>query len=53
VVGGRLEVVEVTPMEGGQDLLVRWAPGGSGGWEARYRFTYAAGLISVADLQYA
>ena len=53
VIGGRLEVLNVTPTEGGQDLLVRWRPGGSGGWEARYRLTYDGGLIAEANLQYA
>jgi hypothetical protein len=53
VIGGRLQVFTVSPMAGGQDLLVQWAPAGSTGWRAHYRFTYAGDLIAVADLQYA
>lgn len=53
VMGGRLEVLTVTPILGGQDLLVRWAPGGSGGWQAHYRFTMTDSAITTADLQYA
>ncbi|GAA3771056.1 hypothetical protein GCM10022225_67740 [Plantactinospora mayteni] len=53
VIGGRLEVVEVAPMAGGQDLLVHWAPEGSSGWRAHYRFSYTGDRIAVADLQYA
>jgi ketosteroid isomerase-like protein len=53
VIGGSLRVLEVTPMEGGQDLLVHWAPKGSDGWRAHYRFTYADDRIVKADLQYA
>ncbi|HEX6351355.1 nuclear transport factor 2 family protein [Actinophytocola sp.] len=53
VIGGRLDVLSVSPMENGQDLLVNFAPTGDGGFEARYRFTYEDGLIVKADLQYA
>lgn len=53
VIGGRLQVVTVSPTAGGQDLLVHWAPEGSSGWRAHYRFTYADERITVADLQYA
>jgi hypothetical protein len=53
VLGGRLQVLSVTPTPGGQDLLVHWAPQGSAGWRAHYRFTTTATAIALADLQYA
>jgi hypothetical protein len=53
VIGGRLKVLSVTAMPGGQDLLVHWAPAGSDGWRAHYRFTMTADGITLADLQYA
>ena len=53
VIGGALEVIEVEPAEGGQRLLVHWAPRGSDGWRAHYTFTVRNGAIVVADLQYA
>jgi hypothetical protein len=53
VIGGRLQVLSVTAIPGGQDLLVHWAPQGSAGWRAHYRFTMTATAITVADLQYA
>lgn len=53
VMGGTLEVREVTSTAVGQDLLVHWAPSGSTGWKARYRFTFAGDKIGLADLQYA
>ncbi|APU19519.1 nuclear transport factor 2 family protein [Actinoalloteichus sp. GBA129-24] len=53
VIGGSLAVLEVTPTSDGQELLVHWAPAGSDGWQARYRFTFESDRIAVADLQYA
>ncbi|MEO3828814.1 nuclear transport factor 2 family protein [Actinomadura sp. B10D3] len=53
VIGGRLEVLSVTRISGGQDLLVHWAPRGSTGWRAHYRFTFQGDRIALADLQYA
>lgn len=53
VIGGRLRVLSVTAMPGGQDLLVHWAPQGSSGWRAHYRFTMTDTTITLADLQYA
>jgi hypothetical protein len=53
VIGGRLEVLERHPRDGGIDLLVRFAPGGTGGFRAWYRFDVDDGLISRADLTYA
>lgn len=53
VIGGTLRVLEVAAKPGGQDLLVHWAPGGSAGWRAHYRFTMTATTITTADLQYA
>ena len=53
VMGGRLDVLTVTPIADGQDLLVHWAPAGSDGWRAHYRFTMTDSHITLADLQYA
>ena len=54
VIGGRIEVLGRTPMADGEDLLVRFAPGGRGrGFEAHYQFTYHDGRIAHADLTYA
>jgi hypothetical protein len=53
VIGGSLEVLEATPVAGGQRLLVRWAPAGSSGWQAHYTFTVDGDAIALADLQYA
>lgn len=53
VIGGRLEILSVTSQPGGQDLLVHWAPAGSSGWRAHYRFTMTDTQITRADLQYA
>ncbi len=53
MIGGRLEVLSATAMPGGQDPLVHWAPAGSSGWRAHYRFTMTETAITLADLQYA
>lgn len=53
VIGGSLRVLESTPMDGGVDLLVHWAPEGSAGFRAHYRFTIGGDVITGADLQYA
>lgn len=53
VIGSTLEVLEITPVENGQRLLVQWAPTDSGGRQAYYTFTTNDGLIMLADLQYA
>ena len=53
VIGGKLRVIEVSPMDGGQDLLVHWAPGGTGGFRAHYRFSVSGDDISHAELTYA
>lgn len=46
-----LQVVESS--DNRQRLLVRFAPGGSGGFEAYYTFDIATDRITVLDLQYA
>ncbi|HEX6685908.1 MAG TPA: nuclear transport factor 2 family protein [Candidatus Limnocylindrales bacterium] len=51
---GTLTVLQIA--ESGTDrqrLLVRFAPGGSGGFQASYAFTVAGGRISLLDMQYA
>ncbi|MGW4800013.1 hypothetical protein ACWEPC_47120, partial [Nonomuraea sp. NPDC004297] len=54
VIGGTLRVLSIAGRRGdGQKLLVHWAPGGSGGWEAHYDFTVGGGRIVRVDLQYA
>jgi hypothetical protein len=53
VIGGKLTVLKNTPKSDGTTLLVRFAPGGSGGFEANYEFTSRDGLITKLDLQYA
>ncbi|WP_101783612.1 nuclear transport factor 2 family protein [Nonomuraea indica] len=53
VIGGRLTVLGETPRPGGTTLLVRFQPGGVGGFRASYSFDIAGGLITRAELQYA
>jgi ketosteroid isomerase-like protein len=54
VIGGTLDVLAVDQdRTDGQVLLVRFAPGGTGGFRAYYNFSVADGQIVVADLQYA
>ncbi|QGV78566.1 nuclear transport factor 2 family protein [Streptomyces ficellus] len=53
VIGGRLTVLKNTPKSNGTTLLVRFAPGGSGGFEANYEFDVRDGRIAKLNLQYA
>jgi SnoaL-like domain len=56
VMGGRLRVIRVARnpwRRPGLTLLVRFAPAGSVGWDAYYRFVVRKARIAVADLQYA
>jgi hypothetical protein len=53
VIGGAIEVLGRTPFDKGETLLVRFSPGGVGGFKANYKFTYRNGLIAQADLTYA
>ncbi|GAA1555741.1 hypothetical protein GCM10009804_10770 [Kribbella hippodromi] len=54
VVGGALRVVRIVERRAdGQKLLVHWAPGGTGGFEAHYHFTVRGDRIAAANLQYA
>ncbi|MZD08644.1 hypothetical protein GTW43_26715 [Streptomyces sp. SID5785] len=53
VIGGRLTVLKNTPTRGGTTLLVRFAPGGHGGFEANYAFDVRDGRIARLNLQYA
>ena len=55
VIGGRLTIIRrVTRPRNprGATYLVRFAPGGTGGFLAHYRFETRGGRITVADLQY-
>jgi hypothetical protein len=55
VIGGRLTVIrKVTRPRNprGVTYLVRFAPGGTGGFLDHYRFETRGGRITVADLQY-
>ncbi|MFF8287841.1 nuclear transport factor 2 family protein [Streptomyces sp. NPDC016309] len=53
VIGGRLTVLKNTPKSNGTTLLVRFAPGGDGGFEATYEFDVRDGRIEKLNLQYA
>ncbi|MFH8491845.1 nuclear transport factor 2 family protein [Streptomyces longisporoflavus] len=53
VIGGKLTVLKDTPQSNGTTLLVRFAPGGTGGFEANYEFQVRDGRIAKLDLQYA
>lgn len=53
VIGGTLTVLKNTPKSNGTTLLVRFAPGGTGGFEADYEFDVRDGRIARLDLQYA
>ncbi|GAA2362414.1 nuclear transport factor 2 family protein [Nonomuraea africana] len=53
VIGGRLTVLGTTPRQGGTTMLVRFAPGGTGGFRASYSFDISGGLITKATLEYA
>ncbi|RKS76734.1 glyoxylase-like metal-dependent hydrolase (beta-lactamase superfamily II) [Actinomadura pelletieri DSM 43383] len=54
VIGGRLTVIRVAENRPGhQRLLVRFAPGGQGGFEAYYAFTVDGSSITRAELTYA
>ncbi|GAA2615270.1 nuclear transport factor 2 family protein [Actinomadura fulvescens] len=54
VIGGTLTVVRVVEdRPGHQRLLVRFAPGGTGGFEAHYAFTVTGSAITKAELTYA
>ncbi|WP_218009559.1 MBL fold metallo-hydrolase [Actinomadura kijaniata] len=54
VIGGRLTVTRVAENRPGhQRLLVRFAPGGSGGFDAYYAFTVNGSSITRAELTYA
>ncbi|WP_413751782.1 nuclear transport factor 2 family protein [Streptomyces sp. R-74717] len=53
VIGGKLTVLKNTPKSNGTTLLVRFAPGGTGGFEANYEFDVRDGRIARLNLQYA
>ncbi|MFI0450915.1 nuclear transport factor 2 family protein [Actinomadura sp. 6N118] len=54
VIGGTLTVIKVAGNRPGyQRLLVRFAPGGTGGFEAYYAFTVTGSAITKAELTYA
>ncbi|MFI9555109.1 MBL fold metallo-hydrolase [Nonomuraea endophytica] len=54
VIGGKLTVTRVTENRPGyQRLLVRFAPGGQGGFAANYAFTVNGSTITKAELTYA
>lgn len=53
VIGGRLTVLKNTPKSNGTTLLVRFAPDGTGGFEATYDFDVRDGRIAGLTLQYA
>lgn len=53
VLGGTYEILEVSAQPAEAQILLRFAPGGSGGFRARYIFSFTNGKISSATLQYA
>ncbi|MEV1003107.1 nuclear transport factor 2 family protein [Nonomuraea sp. NPDC050202] len=53
VIGGVYTLLEHTPRTGGVTLLVRFQPGGTGGFRAAYHFDISDGLITMATLEYA
>jgi hypothetical protein len=53
VIGGVYTLLDHTPREGGVTLLVRFQPGGVGGFRANYHFDITDGLITKATLEYA
>ncbi|MEU9828190.1 nuclear transport factor 2 family protein [Micromonospora chersina] len=53
VVGGVYTLLGHTPHPDGVTVLVRFQPGGVGGFRANYRLSVTDGLISRADLRYA
>ncbi|MFG3437447.1 nuclear transport factor 2 family protein [Nonomuraea sp. NPDC047897] len=53
VIGGRYTLLEHTPRAGGVTMLVRFQPGGVGGFRAHYHFDISDGLITKATLEYA
>ncbi|MGW5262344.1 MBL fold metallo-hydrolase [Microbispora sp. NPDC004025] len=54
VIGGSLTVIRVAENRPGhQRLLVRFAPGGQGGFDAYYAFTVDGSAITKAELTYA
>jgi SnoaL-like domain len=53
VIGGIYTLLDHTPRAGGVTMLVRFQPGGTGGFRANYSFDIADGLITKATLEYA
>lgn len=53
VMGGRYEVIEVTDRGNETRVLVRFSPGGSGGFRANYDFTFSSNLVTRMNLSYA
>jgi hypothetical protein len=53
VIGGVYELLGSTPRAGGVSMLVRFQPGGVGGFRANYHFDITDGLITQATLEYA
>ncbi|GAA3701187.1 hypothetical protein GCM10022224_078870 [Nonomuraea antimicrobica] len=53
VIGGVYTLIEHTPRAGGTTMLVRFQPGGVGGFRANYSFDVTDGLITKATLEYA
>ncbi|MEV0145608.1 MULTISPECIES: nuclear transport factor 2 family protein [unclassified Nonomuraea] len=53
VIGGVYTLLDHTPRAGGVTMLVRFQPGGVGGFRANYHFDITDGLITKATLEYA
>ncbi|MEV4064370.1 hypothetical protein [Nonomuraea dietziae] len=53
VIGGVYTLLDHTTRAGGVTMLVRFQPGGVGGFRANYSFDITDGLITKATLEYA
>ncbi|CAL9459350.1 hypothetical protein SUDANB95_02588 [Actinosynnema sp. ALI-1.44] len=53
VIGGAYTLLDHTRHDGGTTMLVRFQPGGTGGFRANYRFDITDGRITKATLEYA
>jgi hypothetical protein len=53
VIGGVYTLLDHTPRADGVTMLVRFQPGGVGGFRANYDFAVTGGLITKATLEYA
>jgi hypothetical protein len=53
VIGGSMEVLDIKPVENGQDVLVRWTTASGSSWEAYYLFEVSDDKIIKVTFRYA